>query len=166
MMSAERTGASKSPVRSLFLLLPLLLPFCASALAPQQELRRLGLRQAALKAELWEDPYWLKLLYYEKGLFGGRRSPCTNPKFFLHKWGHINPRLELEAAIDGLFYEGEADEAPACAFPERYRWLRDKLSLPAEEFPPPSCPKYESWRGRLNIDKVSLLFAAGYLNNP
>ncbi|HBE89533.1 MAG TPA: hypothetical protein DDW67_10385, partial [Elusimicrobia bacterium] len=166
MMVIKRTGASKRPVRFIFPLFLLLFPALASAITPQQELRRLTLRQAALKAELWEDAYWRRLLYYEDGLLGGAQSPCTNPKFFLSKWGRINPRLELEAAIDGLFHEGEADEAPACAFPERYRWLREKLGLSAEAFPPPSCPKYESWRGRLDIDKVSLLFAAGYLNNP
>lgn len=166
MIAVKRTGASKSPVRFLFALFPLLFPLYASAIAPQQELRRLNLRQAALKAELWEDAGWRRLLYYEDGLFGGTESPCTSTKFFLSKWGRINPRLELEAAIDGLFYEGEPDEAPACAFPERYRWLSGKLGLSAEEFPPQSCPKYESWRGRLDIDKVSLLFAAGYLNNP
>lgn len=165
-MVTERTGASMRPVRSVFFLLLLLLPLRAGAITPQQELRRLGLRQAALEAQLWNDAYWRRLLYYEDDLFGGSDSPCTDPRFFLSKWGRINPRLELEAAIDGLFYEGDPDGAPACAFPERYRWLRKKLRLSAEEFPPQSCPKYESWRGRLDIDKVSLLFAAGYLNNP
>ncbi|MDT8287715.1 MAG: DUF4105 domain-containing protein, partial [Elusimicrobiales bacterium] len=105
-------------------------------------------------------------VWAEDDLFGGSDSLCTNPEFFLSKWGRINPRLELEAAIDGFFYEGDPDEAPACAFPERYRWLREKLGLSPKEFPPRSCPKYESWRSRLDIDKVSLLFAAGYLNNP
>ncbi|MDQ7771947.1 MAG: DUF4105 domain-containing protein [Elusimicrobiales bacterium] len=164
MMDTKRTGFSKRPVRFIFPLL-LLLPLSVSALTPQQDLRRLALRQAALKVRLWEDPYWLKLLYYEDGLLGGRRSPCTNPRFFLHKWGHINPRLELEAAIDGFFYEGEADDSPACAFPERYRWLREALRV-GGEFPPPRCAKFEDWKAVLDPEKVTLLFAAGYLNNP
>lgn len=166
MIVLKRTGASKRPVRFIISLLPLLFPLLASAVTPQQELRRLALRQQALKAELWEDSYWLKLLYYEDGLLGGRKSPSINPDFFLSKWGHINPRLELEAAIDGLLYEGEPDDSPACAFPERYRWLREKLGISAEEFPLPYCRRFEEWKAALAPEKVTLLFAAGYLNNP
>lgn len=150
------------------LLLPLLLALvpAASAFGPEQELRRLALRQAAAKAKAWEDPYWRKLLYYERGLLGGWRSPSTNPAFFLSKWGHVNPRLELEAAIDGLWFEAADNESPECRFPERYRWLREKLGLDEAGRPRRACPDFESWKAGLDPESVSLLFAAGYLNNP
>lgn len=147
----------------LALLLALAAP--AAALSPETELRRLALRHEAARLKAWEDPYWLKLLYYEKGLFGGLRSPSVNPKFFLSKWGRISPRLELEAAVDGLYFEGADNDSPECAFPERYRWLKEKLGLAAES-PPRSCPSFEGWKAGLDPESVSLLFAGGYLNNP
>jgi hypothetical protein len=163
-MTQRRTGWIKPPVRSLFALL-LLVPALAGAVTPEQELRRLSLRQAS--AEAWKDPYWLKLLYYEKSLTGGYHSPSVNPNFFLAKWGRISPRLELEAAVDGLFFEGkDANAGPECRFPERYRWLRGKLGLTPAEFPPPACADFEDWKAGLDAESVSLLFAAGYLNNP
>lgn len=138
----------------------------AGALEPEKELRRLAVRQLALKAKAWEDPYWLKLLYYEKNLLGRWRSPSLNPKFFLSKWGNINPRLELEAALDGLYFDGADNDSPECLFPERFRWLKEKLGLPAGEFPPRACSSFENWKAGLDPESVSLLFAAGYLNNP
>jgi len=150
-------------------LLVLAVLFAASPLSaadPEQELRRLAFRQRAAQAKTWEDPYWHKLLYYEESLFGRVRSASLNPKFFLAKWGDINPRLELEAAIDGLYYEGADNDSPECLFPERYRWLKEKLSIPAGEFPARACSSFENWKAGLDVESVSLLFAAGYLNNP
>ncbi|HNW45704.1 MAG TPA: DUF4105 domain-containing protein [Elusimicrobiales bacterium] len=164
-MIRERAGWIKPPVRFLLLFL-LLAPAQAGAISPENELRRLTLRQASAKAEAWKSTYWLKLLYYEKNIFGRYRSPSVNPRFFLSKWGNINPRLELEAAIDGLFFEGAPDDSPECQFPERYLWLREKFKLPAALFPPPVCKNFEEWKAGLDPESVSLLFAAGYLNNP
>jgi hypothetical protein len=138
----------------------------AAALPPEGELRRLELRREAAAQKAWEDPYWRRLLYYEKGLFGGWRSPSVNQKFFLSRWGDISPRLELEAAVDGLFFAGADNDSPECAFPERYRWLRGRLGLKAEEFPARACPSFEGWKEGLDPESVSLLFAGGYLNNP
>ena len=163
-MKERRTGRVKPPVRFLLALL-LLLPSLARAVTPEQELRRLALRQSA--AEAWKDPYWLKLLYYEKNLAGGYHSPSVNPNFFMAKWGRISPRLELEAAVDGLFFEGrDANLSPECRFPERYRWLRGKLGLDPAEFPRRACTDFEDWKAGLDVESVSLIFAAGYLNNP
>ncbi len=164
-MEHQRTGRVTPPVRSLFLAL-LLFPSAVLAIAPDKDLQRLAIREAAVKAEAWKHPYWHKLLYYEKNIFGRYRSPSVNPKFFLAKWGNISPRLELEAAIDGLFFEGRPDDSPECAFPERYRWLREKFRIPASVFPPPQCREFEEWKAVLDPESVSLLFAAGYLNNP
>ncbi|MCM2268135.1 MAG: DUF4105 domain-containing protein [Elusimicrobiales bacterium] len=135
------------------------------AIPPEQELRRLALRQTAAKAEAWQDKYWLRLVYYEKRFFGGYKSHSVNPNFYLSKWGNISPRLELEAAIDGLFFEGNDDESPECRFPERYLWLREKLGLQSSEFSR-RCEAFNEWKASLDTESVSLLFAAGYLNNP
>jgi hypothetical protein len=150
--------------KSIFLTLLLAAAPCA-ALGPEQELQRLAARQRAAALKAWEDPYWRKLLYYEQNLLGNWRSPSVNPQFFLSKWGNINPRLELEAAVDGLYFEGAGNDSPECRFPERYRWLKEKLGL-AAAFPPRACPDFEEWKAALDTESVSLLFAGGYLNNP
>ena len=143
------------------------LPAPAFPRTPANELQRLALRQKAIKAAAWKDPYWLKLLYYEKSVFGRTRSAAEDPGFFLAKWGNISPRLELEAAIDGLFFEGEPGDSPECRFPERYHWLREKLNLPVSAFPPPPvCKYFEEWKAGLDPESVSLLFAAGDLASP
>ncbi|PIU20827.1 MAG: hypothetical protein COT18_00205 [Elusimicrobia bacterium CG08_land_8_20_14_0_20_59_10] len=144
----------------------MLAPGCSRAATPEHELQRLTIRQAAVKVRAWEDPRWFELMYYEKNLFGRLRSSVVNPGFFLAKWGSISPRLELEAAIDGLFYEGEPDDGPECLFPERYRWLRKKFGIPAFAFPRPPCAKFEDWKAGLSTQTASLVFASGDLRRP
>ena len=163
-MKHEWAGRIKPP--ACFLLLLLLLAPSVRALTPGKELERLALRQSALKADAWKDPYWLRLLYYEKNLLGGYHSPSTNRDFFLSKWGNINPKLEMEAAVDGFFYEGADDDSPECRFPERYRWLRGRLGVRQTDIPFKTCKSFEEWKAGLDIESVSLIFAAGYLNNP
>jgi hypothetical protein len=164
-MKHGRTGRFRPPVRLFIFLAVLAQAVTARAIAPELELRRLSIRAAAGKAEAWKDQYWLRLLYYEKNLFGGYRSPSVNPNFYLSKWGSINPRLELEAAVDGFFFEGADNDSPECRFPERYRWLRAKLGVQAGEAQR-RCTDFEEWKAALDTESVSLLFAAGYLNNP
>jgi len=164
-MRKKCAGRLTPPARFLFLFL-ILLPAPALPLTPERNLQRLTLRQAAVKANAWNDAYWHKLLYYGKTVFGRCRSTLANPRFFLAKWGDINPRLELEAAIDGLFFEGAPDESPECRFPERYRWLRGKFDIPVSAFPSPECGKFEDWKAGLDPGSASLVFAAGYLNDP
>lgn len=163
-MKHQRTGRFTPPVRFLFSLL-LLAAAPLAAITPEQELRRLALRQAAAKAEVWSDKRWRRLVYYEKNLLGGYKSRSVNPSFYLSKWGRISPKLELEAAVDGFFFEGKDDDSPECRFPERYRWLREKLGVEKTEFPR-RCEAFEDWKAALDVQSVSLLFAAGYLNNP
>ena len=164
-MAMERTARLIPTVRSLFLLV-LLAALPAQALSPEKDLQRLAMREAAARSKAWESPYWLKLLYYEKTLFGHYKSPSASPAFFLSRWGAVNPRLELEAALDGFFYEGKPDDSPECRFPERYRWLRGKFAVPAAVFPPPVCAEFEDWKASLDAGSAGLVFAAGYLNNP
>lgn len=146
---------------ALFIFLPEL-----HAISPQQELRRLELIDEAKKTNLHENSYFLKLLYYEKGLFGRLKSRNNNQDFFLSKWGRINPVSELNALINGLFYEGAAEKDPRCLFPMRYTWLKKELGLKENEFPAPQCPDYEEWASQIRPENVYLVFAAGYLNNP
>jgi hypothetical protein len=124
------------------------------------------LRQAASSSGLWKAPYWRQLLYYERNLLGGWSSPCITKDFFLSPKGGSSPRAELEAAIDGFAWSGPDDDSPECRFPERYRWLREKLSISPAAFPVRQCVSFAEWKAALDPESVSLLFAAGYLNNP
>ncbi len=164
-MQKKRSDQLKSFAVSLLLSI-LVFPQPAAAITPVKNLQRLALRQAAVKARAWKSDYWLKLLYYKKRLFGRERSFSENPQFFLAKWGNISPRLELEAALDGLFFEGEPGGSPECRFPERYSWLREKFNIPASSFPPPECKDFEDWKTGLDPESVSLIFAAGSLDSP
>lgn len=164
-MQKKRSDQLKSLAVLLFLS-PLIFPQRAAAITPAKNLQRLALRQAAVKTNAWKSDYWLKLLYYRKRLFGRERSLSENPEFFLAKWGNISPRLELEAAIDGLFFEGDSGESPECRFPERYRWLREKFNIPSSSFPSPECKDFEDWKTGLDTESVSLIFAAGSLDSP
>ncbi len=162
-MQKKRSDLAKS--FAVFLSL-LVFPQRAAAITPGKNLQRLALRQAAVKVQAWKSDYWLKLLYYKKRLFGRERSLSENPQFFLAKWGNISPRLELEAALDGLFFEGEPGESPECRFPERYKWLREKFNIPASSFPSPECKDFEDWKTGLDPESVSLIFAAASPDSP
>lgn len=141
--------------------------FAQNGLSPEQEALRQTLRRDAAQRQLWADPYWRKLLYYERNWFGQYHSVCINRAFFLSPDGKKEPSAELYAAIDGLFYSGDADDdSPECQFPERYLWLRKTLGVTDNDAHPPYCEKFNKWRAGLDPEAVSLLFAAGYLNNP
>ena len=155
------------PLRAAVLFLAL--PFFqspAGALSPEKDLQRLNLRQTAIRLEAWNDPYWRKLLHYRKPLLGRPRGPAGNPGFYLARWGDINPRLELEAAVDGLFFEGAPDSSPECRFPERFRWLRGKLNINVSDFPRPECKKLEEWKAALAPESAALVFSDASLGRP
>ena len=162
----RRTGWVTPPVRLLFCLLILAVSAAAQGLPAEQENLRRRLRAEAGDIGLWKDPYWLKLLYYEKNLLAGYRSPSVDPAFFLSPSGRTSPEAELNAAIDGLFSPLKDDDSPECRFPERYRWLREKLQPLERLAPPRTCKSFEEWKAAIDPESVSLLFAAGYLNNP
>ena len=151
---------------ALFLSLFFLFPASSFPIAPEAELKRLELIKLVSEKELWKEPDWTRLLYYEKNIFGRFRGTSVKGEFYLSKWGKINPKLELEAVVNGFFFEGPADDGPQCRFPQRTSWLRENLSLGPSEFPVPFCPSFEEWRKIFDVESVSLLFAAGYLNNP
>jgi len=135
--------------------------------AADKEALRQKLYRDVKDRSLWEDPYWRRLLYYERNWLGNYRSVCINSAFFLSPKGRKDPAAELYAVVDGLFYSGELEnDSPECLFPERYNWLRRTLSVDERLLPPKTCRKFLEWKGRLAPESVSMLFAAGYLNNP
>ncbi|QBM19185.1 hypothetical protein MARI_33300 [Marinobacter sp. JH2] len=113
---------------------------------------------------LHEHPVWLTLGHYHENSWGsGHTSQADDPAFFLSEDGKTHPKAELSATLEAIQQPGEGNDHARCRFPARDAWLRQQLDLPNE---PVSCPAYEDWAGTLNTEKVTLVFAASYLNSP
>ncbi len=128
------------------------------------------IQQAAIKENLWKDPYWNKLLHYEKKTFGGYESQADGRDFFLSPEGKVNPRAELLTDIELLFERNKTyddpNDHPACMFPLRYEWIKQKLNLEVPDHQDLNCPDFQSWISRLGATGVSLVFASSFTNNP
>ncbi|RMJ04446.1 hypothetical protein DOQ08_01767 [Marinobacter litoralis] len=113
---------------------------------------------------LHEHPVWLTLGHYHENRFGsGYTSQADDPEFFLSSSGKTSPEAELAATLEAIQQPGEGDDHARCRFPARDAWLREQLDLPDD---PVTCPAYEDWADTLNTEKVTLVFAASYLNSP
>jgi len=111
-------------------------------------------------AQDWHDPQWLKLLRYNKSLFG-YRSEADGKNFFLHPDGRTSPEKELKAFVKAISF-GEGDVH--CRFPARFRWIKKKHPEIATPITP--CEKLDEFRGRLKAKSLFLVFSSYYLNNP
>jgi len=125
--------------------------------------------QKARQKKLAEAPYWKLLLHYHESLCGGSKSDIDGRNFFLSKKGRTDPEAELEATLAAFFEPDPQDpekEHPQCRFPARYDWLKKELSLDPDKCPAKECPRFESWRSKLNPESLSMIFAGYYMNNP
>ncbi|MDD5301971.1 MAG: DUF4105 domain-containing protein, partial [Elusimicrobia bacterium] len=115
---------------------------------------------------LSEERKWLRLLHYRpKG--AGWRSEADGGKFFLAPDGRTNPGAELEADLAAFFApEPAKGQHPQCRFPARYHWLKQKLSFDPSRLTERACPDFEAWRGAIDAEAVSVVFASAFLNNP
>lgn len=131
----------------------------------------------ALRLRLHETPQWRALLHYRPTTKGTWRSSADGPGFFLAgPRGKIDPRAELQATLralrleppaprhSDLVYQGERHAQ--CRFPARWVFLREALALTAEEVVERPCPRFAEWRQALSAEKVTLVFAASYVNSP
>lgn len=125
---------------------------------------------AASPAELHDvaqGRYWQLLLHYKDNMFGHTRSLADGMEFFLSPQGKTDPEAELRADIEAFASKdrkvGPLKQHPQCAFPERYRYLKEKLHL---NTPDVACREYREWIARFNPQGATLVFASAYLNNP
>jgi hypothetical protein len=124
------------------------------------------LKGTVTKLRLPDDRYWHVLLHYKSGL-SGTESLVDDPKFFLSPDGRHDPSAELDAAIDGLFANGEEEQSiPRCRFPARYEWLIRRLTVDLTRLPEISCPTLEEHRKRIDAKSASLIFASDHMNAP
>lgn len=142
-----------------------------TAAAPSPDLGYLEqLLVVARDADLPADPTWRALLHYEPTLFGGQRSTADAPDFFADPHGADDPAAELEATLASFFappvVETEALQHPQCRFRARYQWLATALRFDPARLPAQPCARFEWWRQTIDAERVTLVFAAAYLNNP
>lgn len=122
-----------------------------------------------LEVQVSRSRPWLRLLHFESRWYGGgQRSLLDGDGFFFAPNGSKDPLAELRASITAF---GENRQVgifkihPQCAFPERYRFLKEKFG---ERVPAPvPCPKYQEFLDRFNDPQgVSLIFSSAFPNNP
>lgn len=114
--------------------------------------------------ELASSPTWHLLLRYEPARTpSGFRSEARSAHYFLSNDGRENPESELKALIAALNTPAKGDEHAACRFPARTAWLNEQTNA---ESPSVACPAYDEWRGLVNPQQVTLVFASDYINSP
>ncbi len=116
--------------------------------------------QKALNDKIYEQRYWKLLLHYN-----GDKSEIDDISFFLSPKGRTSPKAELIATLNTLYHEKSFDDnATACLYPARTRWLKEKLSL--TNLPNVECKEYEDVLKRVDPQSATLVFPAAHINSP
>ena len=145
-------------------------PAVALALDSDQETYLNSLVQGAIHQDLAHERYWLLLVHYKKTIFGGYKSQEDGLAFFNSPHGKTDPEAELSATLRKFFISPEdlkpGEEHPQCDFPARYKWLKSRLNFDPARLPERKCGRLEAWKKDLNPEKITLVFASFYMNNP
>ena len=156
-----RTGRFLIAIAALFTVAP-------AGAQPNPYLNELVARSRELR--LAERPEWLKLGHYVPNVAApGVHSLVDSPGFFKAANGKDDPRAELEATLGSFFAPkpaGADAQHPQCAFIARYGWLDAELRFDRSRLPQADCRRYREWREALNAERLTLVFASAYLNNP
>ncbi len=126
------------------------------------------LQASARQQHLAEAIGWLKLLHYEKGLFGGFRSDAS-AAFFVSPRGAGDPQAELDADLAGFFSAAparEGEQVPQCQFPARLGWLNGRLHFDFARMPLQPCPAFEEFYQRVAARGVTAIFSSYFLSSP
>lgn len=120
--------------------------------------------------DLAQKRYWHLLVHYKKTFFGRYESQEDGPEFFNSPTGKTDPESELDATLKNFFTPIEGlkpgKEHPQCNFPARYKWLKAQLAFDPARLPEQRCERLEGWLKDLNPEKVTVIFASSYMNNP
>ncbi|MGE3154432.1 MAG: DUF4105 domain-containing protein [Nitrospiraceae bacterium] len=156
-------------VRCFFCCLLILLSRIAAATVHDPSGYLSELIQTADREALADRREWRQLLHYYPRLFGGMKSQQDDEGFFLSRKGKTSPRIELEATLAAFFRDdlvGRSRQPAQCAFMARYTWLKQQLAFDERRLPPQRCERFENWFKELNAEGISLIFPAGFMNNP
>lgn len=109
---------------------------------------------------------WLRALHYLP-YRGGYRSELDGSGFFFAPNGKFSPLAELVASIKAFDQDLKLTDLklhPQCAFPERFRLLRDTFHLKIQEV---ECPLFKKFLDRFQDPiGLTLVFSSAYPNNP
>lgn len=126
-----------------------------------------SLIEKSKELKLSEDLYWHTILHYKKNLTGSYTSQVDDPSFFFAKRGKHDPEAELEATIRGFFRpKDNVIMHPTEKFSARYAWLKEKLSIDAANLPHDGDIWFNKFYQEINPSTVTLVFPAGFMNNP
>lgn len=114
------------------------------------------------------DSQWLKLMRYNKSLFG-YKSEVDTPGYFLSPDGKSDPKAELRATLskfqeDLALYE-DPNLHPVCLFPGRYIFLKRNGKIKTD-FDLSNCPEYSKFANKLELKSASVIFSSYYINKP
>ncbi|MFO0777320.1 MAG: DUF4105 domain-containing protein [Nitrospira sp.] len=144
-------------------------PLSSEAQEADQELYSKQLIHQAERARLADHREWQLLLHYRKNLFGGYESEQDDPGFFLSPKGKTDPAAELAATLAQFFFAdlvGRSKQPAQCAFVARYHWLKEQLRFDSARLPPMVCERFDRWYEDFEVQSISLIFPAAFLNNP
>jgi hypothetical protein len=115
------------------------------------------------------DSYWLKLLHWT-GSFDSGKSRLDGEGFFFSEAKGRTPETELRATLLAFFKPelqvGKLKVSPTCAFPERARFLKEKLPSNLTQWPTPPCERLDEFKTKFNADSATLVFSSAFPNNP
>jgi hypothetical protein len=126
---------------------------------------------------LQQDPFWLTLLHYHRGLTGWR-SLVDDDTFFLSKVGKRDAWAELELTVRGMCdqrppFTGAADPLHpgltlpvAARFPARTAWLCERLGISPQSLPQNENSELATLLAQLRPREAQVVFASGYLSSP
>jgi len=135
--------------------------------------RKHYLNELILQAQtkgLAQERYWHLLVHYKRTIIGTYESQEDGPDFFNSPTGKTDPEAELNATLKNFFTPPESlkpgQEHPQCNFPARFKWLKKQLAFDPARLPEQRCERLEGWLNDLNPEKVTVIFASNYMNNP
>lgn len=148
--------------------LPLPVYCAATTISNEQEGSQLIAQ--AKQLQLYQHPYWIKLLHYKKTGIDQVISEITSNDFFLATRGKTNPEEELYATIHAMLEDLVPDQDEnahaQCKFIARYHWLKNQLDWSLASVPDIKCNNFDTWSLYSRVESLSLVFATGYLGNP
>lgn len=132
------------------------------------------LQAKAVTLGLAAQPSWIALGHYEQQpetAESENSSYVDDAQFFLAPNGATQPAAELQATLANLSFDAsgsdaERDAHPRCRYPARYAWLAEQLAFSLDDYGVADCPLYASWREQIQAERVTLVYAASYLNSP
>ncbi len=111
------------------------------------------------------DTGWLKLLRYQKTMFGGYESQADNKEFFLSSNGKNSPEDEFNEVKDKMMIPQLSENHVICLFPARSTYVSKKLNMKLP-FSPLSCKKTKDLIDKVNLDAISLVFSSYFIEKP